>query len=243
MTILITIPALNEGKIIEKNIIRLYTYLNTKKVDFVIEIIDNNSTDNTHKISEKLVKKYKNIKYTYLPKRGKWYAIKESWNNASNKFDILSFIDADLATDITYFPKLIDAIQKEKYDLAIGTRYSKESKSKRTFFRQLISKGLIWLQKILFNISYNDSQCGFKAIKQNKYAKIKKYIKNNTWSGDLELLLVSEKIFRYKIKSIPVKWEEQEVTRLNFPKEILKFSKELWKLFWYLKKIKRTKQK
>ena len=243
MTILITIPALNEGKILKKNITKLHTYLQAQKLDYVIEVVDNKSTDNTASVLKELTTKYNNVKYTYLPKKGKWYAIKESWNNAPTKFDVISFMDADLATDITDFPKLIEGITKEGYDLSIGTRHSKESNSKRTFFRQIISKGLITIQKILFKVGYSDSQCGFKAIKHEKYNKIKKYLQNNTWSGDLDLLLISERIFKFKIKSIPVKWNEQTTTRLNIPKEIFKFSKELWRLFWYLRKLKRIIQK
>ncbi len=242
MKVLITIPSLNEGKILKQNITKLHTYLQAQKLDYVIEVVDNKSTDNTAIILKELTKKYNNVKYTYLPKKGKWYAIKESWNKANKTFDILSFMDADLATDITDFPKLIAAITNEGYDVSIGTRHSKESKSKRTFFRQIISKGLIIIQKILFNVEYSDSQCGFKAIKHNKYNLIKKYIQNNTWSGDLELLLVSERIFKFRIKSIPVKWNEQTTTKLNMPKEILKFSKELWRLFWYLRKLKRIQK-
>jgi hypothetical protein len=235
MKILITVPAHNEEEELKEKMIKLYNYLTSLKINFTLEIVDSASTDNTYAISKELSSKYTNIKCISLKKKGKWRAIKKSWNNTSKRYDILSFMDADLATDITYFPKLINAIEKEGYDISIGSRYSKKSKTKRTLFRNIIGKSFIIIQKTLFRTSYDDSQCGFKAIKYEKYASLKKYITNNEFQGDIELLIISEKIFGYKIKSIPVAWTEQRKTTINFIKTIFNFLKELGILFWNTK--------
>ncbi len=235
MKLLVTIPARNEGEELKKKMARLYNYLISKKFDFTLEIVDSASNDNTYLIAKGLTKEYANINCISLKKKGKWRAIKASWNKADKKYDIISFMDADLATDITYFPKLIKVINEDGYDIAIGSRYSVGSKTKRTFLRNLIGKGFIFLQKILFNTSYKDSQCGFKAIKHDKYNLIKKHLKNNEFGGDMELLIISEKIYKYKIKSIPVAWEEQKNTTINFCKTITSFLKDLWVLFWFIK--------
>lgn len=242
MNILVTIPAHNEASELKTNMIKLYNYLISLKMNFTLEIVDSSSIDDTYKIAKELSNKYKNIQCISVKKEGKWRAIKESWNNADKKFDILSFMDADLATEITYFQKLINGIEKEGYDISIGSRYSKESKTKRSFFRNLIGNGFIIIQKILFKTSYDDSQCGFKAIKHEKYNIIKKYIKNNDYEGDMELLIISEKIFKYKIKSVPVKWSEQKRTTIRFWKTIISFLKELWKLYFVIRKLRRERK-
>ena len=66
MTILsICFPVFNGGKLFEKNFKHLIKNLKDFKYDFEILISNNNSEDNTHKISCKIVKEYRNINIKY----------------------------------------------------------------------------------------------------------------------------------------------------------------------------------
>jgi len=251
MKVLVTIPAYNEEKILEKSIIKLNNFLKSKlKHNYLIEIADNRSKDNTKEVGKKLEKKIKNVKYTYIDKQGKGRAIKASWRTTGKNYDILSFMDADLATDISYFPKLINTIAKEGYDISIGSRYNKKSIIKRTFIRNIIGKGYLFIQRILFGVKYEDTQCGFKAIKREKYHKLQNDFNPNKLKFDktdlffdTELLLIASRIYNYKIKSVPVKWEEAEKSEVNMFRVSWFFFSYLLKIKKYLKKLKQKRRK
>jgi glycosyltransferase involved in cell wall biosynthesis len=238
MKILITIPCYNEAKKLEKNLTKLNNYLSKNlKEEYTIEIADNNSKDNTKKISRQILNTQKNITYRFVKKQGKGLAIKESWNN-SKKYDILAFMDADLATDISAFPKMVEKITKENYDLVYGSRYHKESKTKRIILRKIISKGYLFLQKIILGTSFTDTQCGFKAIKTKAYFRInQKFIKKrlsgdkNDMFFDTELLVLA-KYHNFKITDYPVSWKEQKDSSVK----LLKYSLLFFRYLFYFKK-------
>ena len=244
MKILITIPCYIEGKKLEKNITRLNNFLfKNLKEPYLIDIADNNSKDNTREIAKILEKKYSTVKYTFVKEQGKGLAIKYSWNNTGKNYDILSFMDADLATGIDAFPGLIKKITKEDYDLVYGSRYHPKSNTKRTIVRKIISKGYLFLQKILLGTSFTDTQCGFKAIKRNIYLKIKDMFLKKRLSGDKNNmffdteLLVLTKYKGFRIIDYPVTWKEQKETSVKMFKYSILF---LRYLFYFRKEIKRN---
>jgi glycosyltransferase involved in cell wall biosynthesis len=239
MKILITIPCYNEEKRLERNIIRLNDFLKKNlKEPYLIDIADNNSKDNTREIAKKLEKKYSTVKYTFVKEQGKGLAIKYSWNNTGKNYDILSFMDADLATDISAFPKMIQKITKENFDLVYGSRYHPESNTKRTIVRKIISKGYLLLQKWILGVSFSDSQCGFKAIKKFAYLKIKDLFLKKRLSGDkndmffdTELLTLA-KYNGFKMTDYPVTWKEQKETSVK----IFKYSLLFFRYLFYFRK-------
>lgn len=248
MNILISIPCYNEAKKLERNIALLNNYLAKNfKEKYTIEITDNNSKDNTKEISEKIIKDQKHISYRFVKKQGKGLAIKESWNNAKD-YDILAFMDADLATDISAFPKIVEKITKENFDLVYGSRYHKDSKTKRTVVRRIISKGYLFLQRMLLGTSFTDTQCGFKAIKAKAYFQIKPYFIKKRLSGDkndmffdTELLVLS-KHFKQKITDYPVNWKEQKDSSVKLLKYSILFFRYLFYFRKHLNQIKKYRK-
>ncbi|MDD3244602.1 MAG: glycosyltransferase [Candidatus ainarchaeum sp.] len=224
-------PVYNEEKILEKNILRLKEFLDLNfKYLYLIEIVDNASTDRTPEISKKL-SKLKNINYLQLKEKGKGLAIKASWKTPPKDITILSFMDCDLATDLKQFPELIDSIIIDNYDLSIGSRYEKNSKTKRSIKRWIISRCYNVLLRVFLNIKVKDTQCGFKAIKKNKYDLIKNKIEDNKFFIDTEIIYYSSKN-KYKIKSIPVKWKESKTTTVNIFGSSVSFIKNIFKLYF-----------
>ncbi|MCK4744947.1 glycosyltransferase [Candidatus Parcubacteria bacterium] len=207
MKINITTPCLNEGKILNNNIIALFNFLNKNVAEdeWQIIIADNNSTDNTAEIAKELEDRFKQIKYFFISQKGKGVAIRHGWKNFDA--DIYVFMDADLSVDLEALPKLISAVKEEHYDIAVGSRFHKQSIIKRSIARKMISKLYRVAKKIITNSYISDLPCGFKAANKEIIKKILPLIKNNEWFFDSELIILSEKC-GYKIKEIPVKWEE-----------------------------------
>lgn len=227
MDIILTIPVYNEEKILKKSITKLYNYL-SKNIDkkWQIIIVNNASTDKTKQISNNLANKYQEIETVHLSFKGRGNALKYIWTKYESK--IHAYCDVDLATDINHLKELFDSVSNG-YDIAIGSRYSKKSKSKRNVFRNITGLGYIFLVKLFFRTKLHDFQCGFKAV-NNKIAKnLISKLTDKEWFFDTEMLITAEKQ-GFKIKEIPVIWNEMGDSKVKILKTAFNYIKNLMKL-------------
>ena len=156
-------------------------------------------------MSKQLTKNFDRVKYVFTENKGKGIAIKTGWK----KFDadIYIFMDADLSTDLSSLPDLISGIKKEGYDMVVGSRFHENSNVKRTTIRKIISYSYRLIKKILTGSTITDAPCGFKSTNNEIVKEVLPYVKDNEWFFDSELLIITENK-GYKIKEIPVKWED-----------------------------------
>lgn len=206
MTIDFCIPVFNEEKILEKNILKLFSHLKNEHHGFgwKITILDNGSNDNSLKICKNLADN-KNIYFRNYNKAGKGYALKKYLNECNS--DVLVYMDIDLAVSLNNITNLISPIINNKYDLVAGSRLLFESKTDRSFLREISSRIYNFLSQIILRHNFSDLQCGFKAIRTEDIKKITPFIKNENWFFDTELIILANK-FNFKIKEIPVDWSE-----------------------------------
>ena len=219
-TLSVVIPVFNEEIDLPKNLPKLISFLteNMGKYDWDVTIVDNASDDNTSKIGQDFVKKNGRVKYFRLEKKGRGRALKLAWSQS--KSDLLSYMDIDLSSDLSYFPKLINALE-ENADIAIGSRLAPGAKVYgRTPMREIMSRGYSLLFRVLFWTSFRDAQCGFKAIRKSAADKILKVVKDNGWFFDSELLIVGEKA-GMKIVEVPIIWRDD-------PASTVKVAKTAW---------------
>ena len=66
----------------------------------------------------------------------------------------------------------------------------------------------------MFFTPFPDAQCGFKALTGQAARAIVPNIKNDNWFFDTELLLIAAK-GGYRIKSVPVKWDDDPDSTVN----------------------------
>jgi glycosyltransferase involved in cell wall biosynthesis len=225
--VMLTIPVYNEEKVLEKSILKLYKYMkNNIRYDWKIVIANNASTDRTKEIANRLTKKYKRIAAIHLPIKGRGYALKQAWTKF--KSDVYSYCDVDLATDISHLKDLFDNILNGN-NVVVGSRYLNDSDSKRTIDRLILSKGYICLIKLFFRTQITDFQCGFKAIDNQIAKNVLAKIKDTQWFFDTELLIRAEQS-SYRIKEIPVKWNENKDTKVKKFSLICTYIKDLIRL-------------
>lgn len=228
MKVNITIPIYNEEDTLERCIGGLTKFL-SKNFSYSWEIViaDNASTDRSLEIAKELSKKFAGVNALHIPVKGRGIALRTSWQKSGA--DIVSYMDVDLATELSFFPKLIDAIAKEKYDMAIGSRLEKESDVTRSIKREFFSRGYNLLLRALFRVSFRDAQCGFKAFRREIVQKIVPQVKDNKWFFDTELLVRAERQ-GYKVKGIPVIWNEAEKSTVKIKRDFLEMGGAMLKL-------------
>ena len=204
-TVDVVIPVHNEEKDLPRNVVILHDFLKEHLVNpWRIVIADNGSTDNTLPISEMLAQKYSAVSFLHTPQKGRGLALRTAW--LESNADIVSYMDVDLSTNLSDFPKLVQALE-EGHDLAVGSRLAKGAKTKRSLKRTIISRWYNLIIRGLFFTISADLQFGFKPLHRRGTHSLVNLVKNNNWFFDSELLLIAHK-HHYRIKEIPVEWIE-----------------------------------
>ncbi len=211
-TVDITIPVYNEEEVLPRTIASLTEFLEANLSNpWQVTIADNASTDSTQAVSEMLCRKHPGVFYLRIPQKGRGRALRTAW--LDSQADIVSYMDADLSTDLSHFPQLIKALESGNH-IAVGSRLSKDSQVSRGFKREFISRGYNLLINAMFFTGLPDAQCGFKALTRATAEAIVPNIKNNNWFFDTELLVIAAKR-GFNIASVPVKWIDDPASTVN----------------------------
>jgi len=235
MKIIFVLPTYNEKKVIEQNTQKLLNYIKTNlgSYEWNILIADNGSDDGTVDISKKLSSQIPEIKYFHIPEKGRGYALKKAWSEY--EADIYFYMDCDLATDLAAIKLSIEAIVSEGFDMAIGSRHAPGARVRRSWLREIISRGLNVMTKTLLSTKIVDMQCGFKAINKKIAINVLPKINDNGWFFDTELIILAEKS-GYKIKEVPVEWSENRGLKRKSKVKLISTIADDLRRIWALKK-------
>jgi len=212
----VVIPVLNEEKDLPRSVATLWDFLN-EHLPYLWQIViaDNGSTDKTLAVAQALSQQYSHVTYVHLDLKGRGRALRKAW--LESKADVVSYMDVDLSTKLTAFPKLVQALVDESYGVAIGSRLVRGSRVKRGLKREITSRTYNFLIKVMFCPSFHDAQCGFKAVRRDVVQEIVPFIKDQAWFFDTELLLLAQKK-GYRIKEVPVEWVDDAGTTVKVAK-------------------------
>jgi glycosyltransferase involved in cell wall biosynthesis len=152
----VVMPAFNEEANIEKTVHDCFLALKKLGIQGEVVVTDDGSTDNTRNILKRLQAEYPALKLVVHEKNaGYGESLKDAILAATGKY-IVS-IDSDGQFDIAEVPLLI--AQKNKgYDVIAGYRKKKQDSA----FKVFADRGLNLIMRILFGVSYRDTNCAFK---------------------------------------------------------------------------------
>lgn len=207
MKLSVIIPAHNEEKRIGKTLRDTDAYLEQQDYDYEIIVVDNNSTDRTDAVAERLfvtsVERARLIKET-TP--GKGAAVRAGVENATGDFAI--FMDADNATPISEVEKFWPYL-KQDYSVVIGSRYTENSNvsQKQPLYRVVLSRLSNMLIQIAAVPGIHDTQLGFKMFTREAAQSIFGLVSVVGWGFDMEVLTIA-RAHGYKIKEVGVLWRE-----------------------------------
>src|SRR3989344_2604789 len=211
----IIIPARNEGGNM-KGIFEKIPELG-KKMEIIF--VEGHSKDNTYKVIQEEIKKYKGpIKASLYKQKGKGKGDAVRLGFSKAKYELLIILDADLTVDPKELPKFYEAAALGLGDIINGSRlvYPMEKQAMRVL-NYLSNKFFSAAFTFLLGQKIKDTLCGTKVILKENYQKIEKNRKlfgNFDPFGDFDLIFGASKL-NLKIIEIPIRYKERSYGKTN----------------------------
>jgi dolichyl-phosphate beta-glucosyltransferase len=207
----VVIPAYNEEGRLKRHVPGIVEFLRKKDLNFEIIVVNDGSNDGTTRVARELGVQLIDLN----PNRGKGGAVKAGMLAARGRYVL--FTDADQSTPISEVDKLLPKLEREGYDMAIGSRAmpGAEVEQPQVWYRTLAGKLFGVGTKLLCLRGIYDTQCGFKAMKREVARKVFAHVTSNTAIFDIEMLLVATRE-GYRIAELPVHWVHDPDTRIPY---------------------------
>jgi len=231
-SISIVIPAFNEATRLSNTLDRVLDFVGKQGWNVEIVVVDDGSSDATADIVRAYAGKSPIVRLLSNPgNRGKGFSVRNGVLKATG--DIVLFTDADLSAPIEEAVKLIDAIDSGA-DIAIGSRWLRSDLQTRrqSLARQALGRVFNRLLRILLNLDFKDTQCGFKAFRADAAQALFPRQRIEGWGFDPELLFLAQK-FGFKVAEVPVVWAHDDRTRISPLADGSRMVADMLRIRWY----------
>ena len=249
MYLSVIIPAYNEEKRLSKTLEEIDKYLSKQRVaeasphlppcsasphsvyDYEILVVNDGSKDKTAQVIRDRVSVIQNLRLIDNKKNnGKGYVVRQGMLEAEGEYRI--FTDADNSTSIDQVEKMWPYFEKG-YDIVFGSRDVKGAilDPSQSLFRRFLGEAFGFLTNLIVGTwGIADSQCGFKCFTKKAAENIFPKCKINRFAFDPEFFMIAKKL-GYKIKEIPVYWENDPESKVKF-KWMVNMGLDLLKIRW-----------
>jgi dolichyl-phosphate beta-glucosyltransferase len=140
--------------------------------------------------------------------------------------------NADLSSPMDEAGDLFAAIANGA-DIAIGSRWLATSRQthRQPLYRQFFGRCFNLLTRMVMNLPFADTQCGFKAFTRSAAQTVFQLQTIERWGFDPEILFIALKR-GYQITEVPVSWAHDARTRISYLRDGLQMLKELAIVRW-----------
>tara|TARA_B110001454_G_C12656695_1_gene407789 strand:+ start:315 stop:1013 length:699 start_codon:yes stop_codon:yes gene_type:complete len=209
----VIIPVYNE----EKFILKILEKIDQVEIDKEIIIIDDRSTDNSLKLIKKFIFKKSKVEIISNEKNlGRSQSLLKGINIA--KGEIIIPQDADLEYDPKDYLKIVEPIQKNKYNVVFGSRsMGEDGYTVDAFYATFGLKFLNLIQNFLYGTNYTDSCTCYIAMKKEIWKSIDlSKTTNFTLNATVTSYLAKKKIkvLEVPIRYHPRRWEDGKKVRI-----------------------------
>jgi len=228
----IVIPAFNEESRLEATLHKLDAFLKAEDWNAELIVVDDGSIDRTAQLVMRHMpeKPYLRLLQNHI-NRGKGFSIRRGVEAALGEVILLT--DADLSVPLKEAHKLLEAI-KAGAEIAIGSRGAQAGGCvSAPWHRRLCSAGFRMLVHSVLGLRFEDTQCGFKAIKRKAARLIFSRQRIERWGFDPEVLMLADR-FCFVAKEIGVEVIHDDRSRLNIVSDSFRMFCEVLKIRYHL---------
>ena len=227
----IVIPAYNESARIPATLRSVVDCIRARGWNAEVLVVNDGSRDETAAVVKEFAQTAPEVRLLENPtNRGKGYSVRHGILQALG--DIVMFTDADLSSPMDEAEDLFAAIAGGA-DIAIGSRWLATSRQthRQPLYRQIFGRCFNLLTRMVMNLPFADTQCGFKAFTRTAAQTVFQLQTIERWGFDPELLFIALKR-GYQITEVPVSWAHDARTRISYLRDGLQMLKELAIVRW-----------
>jgi len=210
----VVIPCYNEELRLPRTIERIEQFLDSRKTQYELILVDDGSADGTRKVMEGAAAANDAVRIEVLPhNRGKGRALASGVARASG--DEILVTDADLSTPIEELDKLQAALDAGA-GVAIGSRALRASRIEESqpIYRVLMGKVFNLIVQVVLLPGIWDTQCGFKLFRADVAHEVFASLVTDGFGYDPEVLYRARKQ-GVKIAEVPVRWRNSSPTKVS----------------------------
>ena len=208
----VVVPCYQEAERIVGSIEAIHAELDRRKeLRWEIVAVDDGSTDGTAALVERTDPRVRVIRQPV--NRGKGAAVRTGMLAAQGRLRLMT--DADLATPIGELYRLVAAVEAGA-DIAIGRRTGPHSRvrHRQPWYRQTMGKTFNLVGRLMFNVRYQDTQCGFKLFTGPAAEAVFGRTRIDRFAFDFECLLLAREL-GLKVAECYVLWNHVEGSRVR----------------------------
>jgi len=207
----VVLPAFNESDMLEETVDAVYKYLESRKEDFQVIIVENGSDDNTAEIGQRLASESEFIDFFHSPIADYGSALRQGFQNA--KGDIVVNFDVDFY-DLDFLERAVTIIRNTKKNrpaIVVGSKRAIGSRDERSALRRLATLVFSSILRIGFGLGVTDTH-GVKAFHRASVAPLESLCHFGSDLFDTELILRCEREGLI-VNEIPVAVKESRPAR------------------------------
>jgi len=226
----IVIPAYNEQRRLPETLRRVRAYLEARRADAEVIVVDDGSRDPTAALVEARRGEFPGLRLVSNGfNRGKGYSVRHGMLEARGR--IVLFTDADLSAPIEEADKLLAAMRD--HEVAIGSRGVDRSliEVHQSPLREFAGIVFNFLVRAITGLRFVDTQCGFKAFLREPSRIIFEQQRIERFGFDPEILFLAKR-HGLRAVEIPVRWAHDPQTRVKMVRDSLQMFGEVLSIRW-----------
>ena len=225
----IIIPAYNEENRLPATLAQVHGFIQTQPYETEVLIIENGSYDRTLQIAQEFAATHPNFVAIHETERGKGRAVKRGMQKASGQFRFMC--DADLSMPVAEIPRFLPP-QLADYDIAIASREAPGAiRYNETAYRHLGGRLINLMIRLLALPDLQDTQCGFKCLRDVIAEDLFGSLSLTGWSFDIEMLYLA-RMRGYRIVEVPIPWYFNAESKVSPLKDALKMGFDILRIRW-----------
>jgi len=223
----VVIPAHDEAERIGPTLERVLAYLGSRNYTFEVIVVDDVSRDGTAAAAEEFRRRdgrLRLVQRTADP--GKGAAVQAGMLAAAGRHVLFS--DADLSTPIEECEKLLAAIEREGYDIAIGSRGLPQSdlRVRQPWYREMMGRTFNLMVRAVAVHGIKDTQCGFKLFRGEVVQDLFRRQTVMGFAFDVEILFLARKR-GLRIREVPVTWINSPRSKVDPIRDSLRMMRDM----------------